>query len=220
MLDAILQFGSFLKWITPALSGVLLLPILFLILGRAAGSVAGKLSSGLDVVSSGALVVSRIAAVLIIVSQLLIIIGRYVFGWSASWLHETVIYSFAVIFLLAAPAALKADAHVRVDIFRGNMSGKTKAIVDLVGTYLLLFPVCMLILWTVATSSSFAESWKSLEGSRESDGLPIYYLFRTLIPMFAVLMIVQGLSEAIKNALIIRGLREPPEPHELEHGAA
>ena len=77
MLDAILQFGSFLKWITPALSGVLLLPILFLILGRAAGSVAGKLSSGLDVVSSGGLVVSRIAAVLIIVSQLLIIMMYY-----------------------------------------------------------------------------------------------------------------------------------------------
>lgn len=220
MLDIVLQFGSLLKGIGLFASPVLLLPLFVLVAGKALQPIADTLSNALDALSSGAMTIARTAAVIIIVNQLLIIIGRYVFGWSASWLNETVIYGFATIFLLAAPAALKADAHVRVDIFRGHMSDKAKSIVDLVGIYLLLFPVCGLILWTVASSSSFAESWQNLEGSRESDGLPIYYLFRTLIPVFAVLMIIQGLSEAMKNALIIRGLREPVQASDFEHGAA
>lgn len=215
-----LQIGGMLKWAGLVLSPVLLLPLITLALGKLIAGPSGLLIRLLDPISSLSLSLSRLAALLLLLAQLTVILGRYVFGWSASWMNELVIYGFAALFMLAASGALKADAHVRVDIFRTAMSNKQKAMVDLAAYYFFFFPVCLLILWVVAGSSSFAHSWANLEGSRESDGLPIFYLFRTLIPVFAVLMVIQGVSEALKAALIIRGLRQPAPAHELEHGAA
>lgn len=215
-----LQIGDAMKWLALVFLPSLALPLLVLAIGKPVSRLCDRVSGLLDSVSSGALWLARVSALILVLAQLAVILGRYVFGWSASWLNEMVVYGFAALFMLAASSALKADAHVRVDIFRGNMRGKQKAIVDLAGLYVFLIPVCALILWTVSGSSSFAESWLNLEGSRESDGLPIYFLFRTLIPVFAVLMLLQGASEAMKNAQIVRGLRAPDEPHEFEHGAA
>ena len=214
-----LQIGSGLKWLGIGLSPILLLPFLVLLLTAPLKRIADGLITGLDGLSTLALFLAKIAAILMVFAQLCVIAGRYVFGWSASWLNELVVYGFAAMFLLAAASALKFDAHVRVDIFRSAMSVRTRQIIELVGLYLFLFPVCILILWAVSESYSFAESWVRLQGSRESDGLPIYYIFRTFIPVFAILMILQGLSEALKSALIIRGERQPPETHDLEHGA-
>lgn len=218
--EAALQIGSILKTIGLVFSPLLVLPLIILLLGRPVQKIGAFLTELLDPVSGGALFLAKFAALSLILVQLAVILGRYIFGWSASWLNEIVIYSFAILFLLAAASALKSDDHVRVDIFRGRMSAQQRAGIDMAGYYLFFFPICILILWTVAGSSSFAESWLKLEGSRESDGLPVYFLFRTLIPAFAILMLLQGLSEAIKSAMILRGLREPPPEHKAEHGAA
>ncbi|MEL6663424.1 MAG: TRAP transporter small permease subunit, partial [Pseudomonadota bacterium] len=149
---------------------------------------------------------------LIVVAQLCVVILRYVFGLSFSWLSEIVVYGFAAMFLLASASALRDDDHVRVDILRPQFGVKGRAGVELAGTYLLLFPICMLILWS-AISPSFVRSWMNFEASRESDGLPILFLFRTLVPLFAVLVAAQGLSQAIKAAQILTGQRQPPEQH-------
>ncbi len=215
-----LQIGTILKFSGLLLSPFLLLPLIVLIIGKPIAKIGDTFIDLLDPVSSAAMALAMVATLVMLFAQLMVIIGRYSFGWSASWLNEMVVYGFAAMFMLAAASALKADAHVRVDIFRAAMTPRYKSLVDLLGLYLLLFPVCILILWTVAGSSAFAESWISFQGSRESDGLPIYYLFRTLIPVFAVLMILQGLSEALKSAMILRGLREPPQTSDFENRAA
>lgn len=180
-------------------------PLIALALPHQLERVSRRVSSMFDRVGKMALWLAIIAAIAIVLGQFAVIIGRYVFSWSASWLNEIVIYSFASMFLLAAASALREDAHVRVDIFRATMPEKAKAIVDLIGTYLLLLPVCWIILSSVSSSSSFANSWANLQGSRESDGLPIFFLFRTLVPVFAILMIVQATANAFKLALVVRG---------------
>jgi len=48
-----------------------------------------------------------------------------------------------------------------------------------------------------------ARSWSILEHSRETSGLPFVYLLKTLIPLFAFLMALQGLSQAIRAALLL-----------------
>ena len=72
------------------------------------------------------------------------------------------------------------------------------------------------------TEQGLARSWALFEGSRESDGLPLLFLFKTLLPAFAILMITQGLSEALKAALRLTGkLEDAPDeaPHGGIHGA-
>jgi TRAP-type mannitol/chloroaromatic compound transport system permease small subunit len=50
-------------------------------------------------------------------------------------------------------------------------------------------------------------SWAILEGSRETSGLPFVYLLKTLIPLFALLIGLQGIAQAIRAALLLAGPR-------------
>jgi len=204
MADVFLTIGTGLKWVGFSLAPLFLLPWLNLIAPNLFAVPARGLASALDRIASAALYLAMSLAGLMVLAQLLVIIGRYFFDWSASWAGEIIIYSFAGLFLLGAASALKSDAHVRVDILREKMSPKARAGVDLTGIYLFLLPICVLILWS-AISPSFVRSWLNFEGSRESDGLPIYYIFRTLVPAFAVLLMTQGLAQALKASLTLRG---------------
>ena len=45
-----------------------------------------------------------------------------------------------------------------------------------------------------------ARSWAILERSRETSGLPLVFLLKTLIPVFALLLALQGVAQAIRAA--------------------
>src|SRR3954471_7943509 len=134
-----------------------------------------------------------------------VVLLRYVLGLGSIWLQESILYAHAALFLLAAAWTLREGGHVRVDVFYADASPRAKAWVDLVGTLLLLLPFCLAILWF---SLPYVErSWAILERSRESSGLPLVFLLKTLIPAFAVLLALQGVAQAIRAALILRGTR-------------
>jgi TRAP-type mannitol/chloroaromatic compound transport system permease small subunit len=48
-------------------------------------------------------------------------------------------------------------------------------------------------------------SWAIMEGSRESSGLPLMFVLKTLIPVFAVMLILQGLAQAIRAWSVLSG---------------
>src|SRR4029077_20075317 len=97
---------------------------------------------------------------------------------------------------------LQTDGHVRVDIFYAGASPRTKAFVDLLGALLLLLPFVTVIAWFAIPY--VARSWTILERSRETSGLPFVYLLKTLIPLFAFLLGLQGMSQAIRAALVLK----------------
>lgn len=141
-------------------------------------------------------------ALAIVLVQFAVVVLRYVFGIGSIWLSESVIYGHATMFMLAAAWTLQAGGHVRVDIFYADASPRTKALVDLLGSLLLLLPFVAVILWFALPY--VGRSWALLERSRETSGLPFLYLLKTVIPLFAVLLGLQGISQAIRAA---RGLR-------------
>ncbi|MEO1475652.1 MAG: TRAP transporter small permease subunit [Pseudomonadota bacterium] len=204
MAGTFLALGDGLRWLGLFSSPVLLLPLVLLVWPTQPSARLAVLHAGLDRVSGAAQNLAMLAAVTMVLAQLTVVIIRHVYGLAFSWLDETVIYAFAAVFLLGAAGALRDDAHVRVDILRGRFGVRLRAVIELVGIYLFLFPTGLLILWAV--EPSLARSWAGFEGSRESDGLPLYFLFRTLIPAFAILLILQGLSNALKIALGLRGI--------------
>ena len=58
-----------------------------------------------------------------------------------------------------------------------------KALVDLCGALLLLLPFMLVLLWFALPY--VARSWAIFERSRETSGLPLVFLLKTLIPLFA-----------------------------------
>lgn len=207
--------GTGLRFAGYALLPLLALPLLILAAPKPLGHVSERLSAGLDRVSGAALGFALAAGFLIILIQLAAVLLRYVFGLSFSWLNDSVIFTFAMMFMLGAAATLRDDGHVRVDILRPRFSPKVKAGIELFGALVFIVPICVLILY--AGSGLIARSWIGLEHFNESDGLPIKYLFKSMVPLFAILMIGQALSQAIKAALVIRDLKAPTD--DSDHSA-
>jgi len=209
-----------MKWLGLALSPMLALPLLLLIWPEPIERAAKWLISRIDAVSGWALGGAIASAIILVGAQLLVVLLRYAFGLSFTWLNEIVVYAFAAMFMLGSASALRDDAHVRVDILRPRFGTRGRNWVELAGIYLFLFPICIRLL--AMTEQGLARSWALFEGSRESDGLPLLFLFKTLLPAFAMLMVTQGLSEALKAALRLTGkLEDAPDeaPHGGIHGA-
>lgn len=138
---------------------------------------------------------------IIVLLQFAVVVMRYAFAVGSIWLSESIIYGHAALFLLAAGWTLQQNGHVRVDIFYSKASPRGKAIVDLLGALLLLLPFVAVIVWF--GSAYAARSWSILERSPEASGLPFIYLLKTLIPLFALLLGLQGTTQAIRAALLL-----------------
>ena len=137
-------------------------------------------------------------ALAVVLLQFALVLARYLFGLGSIWLTETVIYAHATLFMLAAAWTLKAGGHVRVDVFYAEASPRTRAKIDLIGALLLLLPFALVLLWLALPYA--ARSWAILERSQETSGLPLVFALKTLIPLFALLMALQGIAQAIRAA--------------------
>jgi len=147
---------------------------------------------------------------LLVLSIAFSVFALSIFGQSWTKLFESAEYLHASVIMLGAGATLLAGQHVRVDIFHINMGAKSKALVDFIGFYVLLVPVSLIILWNSQSFVSFA--WQIFEGSAEADGIRGEYLLKTLLPIFALLMLSQGLSITLRAAMCLNGQLRPDRP--------
>ena len=147
---------------------------------------------------------------LLVISVAASVFALSIFGVTTTKWLESAKYFQAMIIMLGAAATLLAGQHVRVDIFFSRMSETGKARVDLIGFYLLLAPVCILLIWNAQSFVSFA--WAIREGSGEADGIRGVYILKTLIPIFAITMLAQGLAIATRAAMALSGQTRPARP--------
>jgi TRAP-type mannitol/chloroaromatic compound transport system permease small subunit len=167
-----------------------------------------RIAGGIDRITAA---IGRAAAwccLFIVLAEFAVVVMRYAFGIGSIRLQESVLYAHAALFMLAAAWTLQTDGHVRVDIFYAQASPRTKALVDLVGALVFLLPVTILI--GVLSIPYVARSWTILEGSPEASGLPFVYLLKTLIPLFALLLGLQGVARALQAWLVLSGPRSAP----------
>ena len=135
------------------------------------------------------------------------VLGRYVGNaigqnLSSNALIETQWYLFDLVFLLGAAYTLQHDEHVRVDVFYARLNRRRKAIADLIGTLFFLLPFSILVIWF--SWGAVVKSWAVRETSPDPGGLARYPI-KTVIIVSFVLLILQGISDAIKNFAIIQG---------------
>ena len=131
---------------------------------------------------------------------------------SSNALIETQWYLFDLIFLLGAAYALKHNAHVRVDVFYSRWNRKRQALANLLGSLLFLIPFSILVIYF--SWQWVYNSWAILESSPDPDGLPRYPIKTSILVSFA-LLILQGISEAIKNLAIVTNSWQEDDRHAL-----
>jgi TRAP-type mannitol/chloroaromatic compound transport system permease small subunit len=151
-----------------------------------------------------------------VLMQFAVVVMRYVFGLSSIFMQESIVYMHAIVFLTAAGYTLLHEGHVRVDIFYGTASPRRKAQINLFGVLVLLWPMAIT---TLLTSWGYVlSSWGVLEQSPEGSGIPAIFLLKTFIWVFAITLIIQGLSLALHSLAVLSGLEATSTPEaEEEH---
>ena len=141
-------------------------------------------------------------ALAIVLVQFAVVLLRYAFGIGSIWLSESVIYGHATMFMLASAWTLQTGGHVRVDIFYADASPRTKAMVDLAGIAALAAAVRR-----GAGSGSRCPMWRAPGRCWSARARPAdcrsSICSRPIIPLFAVLLGLQGISQAIRAAQVL-----------------
>jgi TRAP-type mannitol/chloroaromatic compound transport system permease small subunit len=141
----------------------------------------------------------------VVIAEFAVVVMRYAIGIGSIKLQESVLYAHSALFMLAAAWTLQVDGHVRVDIFYAQARPHVRALIDLIGALLFLLPFAGVLL--VLSVPYVERSWGILEHSREASGLPFVYLLKTLIPLFAVLIGLQGVAQVLRASLVLAGPR-------------
>lgn len=144
-------------------------------------------------------------------------LGRYIgVNLSSNAYIEAQWYLFSLLFLLCAGYALQQDSHVRVDVLFARYSPRVRSWVNILGAALLLIPFCIFLLWV--SWPVVMNSWTVREVSPDPGGLPRWPL-KAVIPICFVLLLLQGISELIKEIGRLRNLSAPVEVHGPAEGA-
>ncbi|MCP4596294.1 MAG: TRAP transporter small permease subunit [Neptuniibacter sp.] len=158
--------------------------------------------------------ISAVLFVLMLFNVFIDVVMRYVFNDVSIGMQELEWHLYASVFLLGVPYTLRAGGHVRVDLIYERLSAKTKALIDMICTVILLIPFCALVAWY---GVDFArESFELGEMSGDPGGLPYRWIIKSVIPFAFFAMLISGIGLFLKSLNIYLGYRqadhyEPPQ---------
>jgi len=140
-----------------------------------------------------------------VIVTFVVVVMRYVFDAGLIWVQESVVWMHAVVFMLGAAYTLKAEEHVRVDVFYRAMSKRRRAWVDLIGVLVFLLPLCVFLGWK--SFDFVTQSWGLREASRESGGLPYPFIpmLKSVLLLMPLALALQGVSLALNSLKTLRG---------------
>jgi TRAP-type mannitol/chloroaromatic compound transport system permease small subunit len=129
-------------------------------------------------------------------------IVRYSFNMGSNAWLEVQWYLFGLAVFAGAPALLKLNEHVRVDVLYGGRSPRTKAWIDILGIVLVLLPLCAIVAWLAwpFVVTAYAQH----EVSPSAGGL-VRWPIKAAIPLGFALIGLQGVSELFKRVAFLRG---------------
>lgn len=130
------------------------------------------------------------------------VISRYGFGEPTEWALDTTTQSFGAMFMLGAAYALCKGAHVRTDMLWEKFSDRTKGKIDFYALILFFFPGMVLLF-----GSSWDDAWQAFtlgERGEQTAWRPMLWPLKSLVPLTAVLLMIQGTSEIMKSWFAMR----------------
>lgn len=127
---------------------------------------------------------------------------RYTFNLGSNAWLEAQWYLFGMAVFAGAPLLLKLNEHVRVDVFYGGRSARTKAWIDLLGIAFVLLPLCGVTAWLAWPFAMQALDQHELSPS--AGGL-LRWPIKMAIPLGFALLGLQALAEFFRRLAFLRG---------------
>lgn len=122
---------------------------------------------------------------------------RYGFNNPTTQLPVMSTFTGATLYSLAFGYILLHRGHVRVDIFYSRLSERTQAILDVVLTVLLFFPVVGLLTYAAGEWAIYA--WATGEKSMQTYWYPALGPIRTIVFVGMALFLVQGIVQFLRD---------------------
>ena len=132
------------------------------------------------------------------------VVMRYVVQRPTIWSWDLNIQIFAAIIMLGGGYTLLHKNHVVVDVLVINMSPRKRAILNLLTSVFFFLGMIVLLV------SSWEMAWMSFQAREAMPTIwaPPYYIMKMLIPVGTFLVILQGVSETLKNIIIVFSLEK------------
>ena len=130
------------------------------------------------------------------------VVARHFFRAPTIWAFDVTYMLYGTHFMLGTAYTLMRIGHVRTDMLYQGWSIRRQNLIDAIG-YLFFFVPAMILLFYFGWQES-SHSWAIRETSDASPWRPIVYPFKTVIPVTALLLLVQGIAEFLKSLYAIR----------------
>jgi len=125
------------------------------------------------------------------------VVARYVFDAPTMWAYDMTFMLYGTFFMVGSAYTLYKKGHIRTDSYYGRWSPRTQGWVDTICYLVFFFPP--LIAFFVVGWDYFLRSFMQGERIVTSPWMPIVYPFKAAIPLAALLLLLQGLSEFMKS---------------------
>jgi TRAP-type mannitol/chloroaromatic compound transport system permease small subunit len=129
-------------------------------------------------------------------------IARYLFNAPTLWAYDLSYMLYGAIFMLGAHYTLLKGAHIRTDMLWERFSVRTKGRIDAVAYLGFFFPAMILLLY--ASVDEAWHSWRMGELSEQTAWRPALWPFKAVVPLTALLLLIQGVSELLKSLYAAR----------------
>lgn len=159
-----------------------------------------KFTRIIDSISNWAGKIGAWSVLILMVLVVFEVISRRVFNAPTIWTFETMTMVYGFHFMIVAAYGLLHKAMVSVDSIYEKFSVRNRAILEIISYLVLYFPFVIGIF--IVSIDFVKRSWAIKEVSQSLFAAPVY-LYKTIIPIVFGLLILQGISELLKQVIIL-----------------
>jgi TRAP-type mannitol/chloroaromatic compound transport system permease small subunit len=135
------------------------------------------------------------------------VFARYLFNRPTIWAHETSTFFYGSYFMLGGAYCHRHQGMISVDIIHRRLPRRVQAFLNVI-TFVILLAICLVLIWLGGLEAIY--SWQVREHTNTTWEPPLYPL-RTVIPIAAVLLLLQGIAQFIRDVSIAFTGREIKE---------
>lgn len=148
--------------------------------------------------------VGRIAIYLLFVLAAVLLastLSRLFFGASVNWALEMSQFILSAYYLLGGAYAVQQGAHVRMDLFYGRLSPKSRAVTDAFTILFVIFYLAVLLMGAIS-STNYAIVYQQKNYSAWG---PVLWPIKVVMTVAIFLMLLQCISTFFKDLAAARG---------------
>lgn len=145
--------------------------------------------------------IGRFISLLLIPLILIVVytaVMRYAFNNAPAWGFEVSVFIFGIYAIISGAYVLKEDGHVRVDILPSLLGKTGNFIIDILSNVMTIIVSAVMLF--MGTLSAFASTKIAERSLHQSTFNPPIWWFRWMIPIAALLILIQAVINLIKTA--------------------